>query len=82
MPNDYRAYLIRFQRQPGVESWRASLENVHSREVLHFVTERALLVYLLQELSEQGALPAAESNVEADGWAGTARLEEALLRKT
>jgi hypothetical protein len=49
---NYHAYLIRFKRREAQSSWRTSLESVHTRETLTFATERELLVYLLQILSE------------------------------
>ena len=52
MNENYCAYLIRFKRRENQSSWCATLENVHTRETLKFATERELLVYLLQILSE------------------------------
>jgi len=61
---DYHAYLIRFKRREAQSSWCATLENVHTRETLRFGTERELLVYLLQTLSEgSGSL---DANADAD----------------
>ncbi|MCA9967528.1 MAG: hypothetical protein KC423_24935 [Anaerolineales bacterium] len=51
MNNDYQAYLIRFRRCPEANTWRATLENAHSREVIQFATEKELLLFLLQRLS-------------------------------
>jgi hypothetical protein len=51
--SQYLAYLIRLQRAEGRADWRATLENVHTHETLNFVTERELLAYLLQILSER-----------------------------
>ncbi|MCB9432306.1 MAG: hypothetical protein H6668_10005 [Ardenticatenaceae bacterium] len=51
MNNDYQAYLIRFQRRPEANAWRATLENAHSSEVVQFATEKELLLFLLQRLS-------------------------------
>ena len=53
--NTYHAYLIRFLRREGNPHWCATLENVHTREHLQFATERELLVYLLQTLSENAS---------------------------
>lgn len=52
MEEDYRAYLLRFRRREGSASWLASLENAHTGEVLRFATERDLIVYLYQILSQ------------------------------
>ena len=60
----YQAYLIRFKRREAQTGWRATLENVHTRETLTFGTERELLVYLLQTLSEP--LGALDTNTDAD----------------
>jgi hypothetical protein len=60
----YHAYLIRFKRREAQTGWRATLENVHTRETLTFGTERELLVYLLQTLSEP--LGALDTNSDAD----------------
>jgi len=49
---NYHAYLIRFKRREAQSSWCATLEDVHTREILSFATERELLLYLLQILSE------------------------------
>jgi len=49
---NYHAYLIRFKRREAQSSWCATLEDVHTRETRTFATERELLVYLLQILSE------------------------------
>jgi len=57
MDKNYQAYLIRFKRRAAQSSWCASLENVHTRETLTFATERELLVYLLESLSEKSRLP-------------------------
>lgn len=47
---EYKAFLIRLKRRNGRLHWRATLENVHTGEVLHFATERDLLLYMLQTL--------------------------------
>ena len=54
---NYHAYLIRFKRCEAQSSWCATLENVHTREALTFGTERELLIYLLQTLSEDTGPP-------------------------
>ena len=63
----YHAYLIRFKRREAQTSWRATLENVHTRETLSFATERGLLVYLLRILSENSepADPSADLETRA-----------------
>jgi hypothetical protein len=50
MDKDYQAYLVRFQRQQGSETWRATLENAHTQEIIQFATERELVLFLLQRL--------------------------------
>jgi hypothetical protein len=59
MDENYRAYLIRFKRRETQSGWCASLENVHTHETCTFATERELLVYLLQSLSEKSITPRA-----------------------
>ncbi len=49
---NYYAYLVRFKRREAQTSWCATLEDVHTRETRTFATERELLLYLLQILSE------------------------------
>ena len=65
----YQAYLIRFKRRETQTGWRATLENVHTRETLTFGTERELLVYLLQTLSEP--LGALDTNTGAQDESGS-----------
>jgi hypothetical protein len=59
MDKNYQAYLIRFKRREPQSGWCASLENVHTRETRTFATERELLVYLLESLSEKSKVPGA-----------------------
>lgn len=51
MKNDYQAYLVRFQRRYETNTWRATLENAHSSEVVQFASEKELLLFLLCRLS-------------------------------
>lgn len=44
--SDYQAYLIRLQRHPERVNWRISLENIHTREVQHFVSVEEAFSYL------------------------------------
>ena len=44
--------ILPFPGKPGSEWTSASLENVHSHERLDFATERELLVYLLEVLTD------------------------------
>jgi len=69
MDKNYHAYLVRFKRRTAQTSWRATLEDVHTRESLTFVTERELLVYLLQTLSEHpgSTVTDADADIESDG---------------
>lgn len=53
MNSQYMAYLLQLQRAEGSTRWRATLEDVHTRETLTFATERELLAYLLRILSER-----------------------------
>lgn len=49
--NNYRAYLIRFQRGKKQPHWRVTLQNSQTGEVLKFATERQLLHFLLETLN-------------------------------
>ena len=51
MKNDYQAYLVCFQRRSEANTWRATLENAHSSEVVQFASEKELLLFLLCRLS-------------------------------
>jgi hypothetical protein len=62
----YHAYLIRFKRCEAQASWCATLEDVHTRETLSFGTERELLVYLLQTLSERPDSPDTNAEEESE----------------
>ena len=70
MDKNYHAYLIRFKRRETQTGWRATLENVHTREALSFATERELLVYLLQTLSDGPGSPDTKANAydESDSY--------------
>jgi hypothetical protein len=61
---NYQAYLVRFKHREGQTGWRATLENVHTRETLTFATERELLVYLLRVLSESSESPDPSVDIE------------------
>ena len=50
MSDSYCAYLIRFQRADAEHRFRASIENAHTGEVIHFPNETALLLFLLRML--------------------------------
>jgi hypothetical protein len=52
MSNEYKAYLIRFQRGQGETSWRAALQNAYRDETLRFGNERELFHYLLNILND------------------------------
>ena len=66
MYKNYHAYLIRFKRREAQYTWCAMLENVHTRETLTFATERELLVYLLQTLSEHPDSPDTNADTEEE----------------
>lgn len=48
--NQYRAYMLRLQRDEGQPYWRATLKNVHNNDVFHFANEKELLRHLLLAL--------------------------------
>ena len=47
---NYRAYLIRFQRNDEQSHWRVTLQNAQTGEVIQFATERQVLSFLLDTL--------------------------------
>lgn len=55
MDANYRAYLLRFQREGTQPNWRATLENAHTGETLQFSSEKKLLLYLIRTLRENNA---------------------------
>ena len=54
MTGEYQAYLLRLERGKGQQRWRATLENAQTGDVLHFASERDLLLHLLRALAHQG----------------------------
>lgn len=52
MNGDYQAYLLRLQRNPTAAHWRATLQNVHTGEALHFASEELLVRFLWQTLGK------------------------------
>lgn len=61
-PSQYRAYLLRLQRGQHQQAWRATLQDVNTREVLHFPTERDLLRHLLTILAASSTHEEAEDD--------------------
>lgn len=57
MATEYRAYLIRLQRGEGEANWRATLQNVHTNELLRYGNEREMFLYLLHTLSKETDKP-------------------------
>ena len=57
MDKEYRAYMIRLTRKPSWESWRVSLESVHSDEAEQFDSEVELLRYLARQLRPKSPKP-------------------------
>lgn len=51
MATKQRAFLLRLQRSEGSNSWRASLQDAYTGEVVRFGNEREMLRYLLRILS-------------------------------
>jgi hypothetical protein len=48
---NYAAYLVRWQWEPGQSHWRATAENVHTGEKRQFADRDELLHFLWQALS-------------------------------
>jgi hypothetical protein len=49
----YHAYLLRFWREHGSESWRATLEDPHSGEMIGFASMQQLFAYLDEKSASQ-----------------------------
>ena len=52
MNENYRAYLIRFQRRGAGKNWSVMLKDVHTQETLNFSTAKELLGFILQSLND------------------------------
>lgn len=52
MAENYQAYLLRLTRIQGNGRWRATLQNVHTGEAMHFASEEEMVRYLLQTLAQ------------------------------
>jgi len=76
MDKNYHAYLVRFKRRAAQSSWRATLEDVHTRETLTFVTERELLVHILHVLSEHPN--PTDTNADAEDESDQTRLRSSV----
>jgi hypothetical protein len=66
---EYQAYLLRLQRSRGSDSWRATLQNADTGELLRFANEREMVRYLLQALAiapDDPERPAAGEPEEGD----------------
>ena len=51
MNGDYHAFLLRLQRRKDGVSWRATLEDAQTGEILRFGSQMELLLHLFQLLS-------------------------------
>jgi hypothetical protein len=60
----YQAYLLRLSRSQEQTDWRATLENAHTGECLHFPNEREMLRYLLKVLTVEP--PAVQDKADID----------------
>ena len=48
----YKAFLLRLQRDEGHSQWRATIENAQTGERLRFANQNQMLRYLLNDLTE------------------------------
>ncbi|MCA9998488.1 MAG: hypothetical protein KDE09_09400 [Anaerolineales bacterium] len=46
----YKAFLLRLQRDEGHPNWRATIENAQTGETLRFANQNQMLRYLLNDL--------------------------------
>ncbi|MEM7114188.1 MAG: hypothetical protein AAF614_17270 [Chloroflexota bacterium] len=51
MNDRYQAYLVRFNRSDQSESWRVTLQDVHTKKQHCFAREVDLFLFLLDRLS-------------------------------
>ena len=51
MNDRYQAYLVRFNRSDQSESWRVTLQDVHTKKQHRFAREVDLFLFLLDRLS-------------------------------
>ena len=51
----YHAYLLRFWREDGSKSWRATLEDPHSGEIVGFASMWQLFSFLNEKSVHQGS---------------------------
>ena len=61
---EYMAYLLRLWREKQDGSWRATLENAHTGELLRFANQNDMLRYLMQVLAVE--LPASDDQADAN----------------
>ena len=48
----YKAFLLRLQRNEGQPQWRATIENAQTGERLRFADQNQMLRYLLNDLTD------------------------------
>ena len=49
----YKAFLLRLQKDEGHAQWRATIENAQTGEQLRFANQNQMLRYLLNDLAEE-----------------------------
>ncbi|MCA9963881.1 MAG: hypothetical protein KC423_06555 [Anaerolineales bacterium] len=51
MKNEYKAFLLRLQRNQGSDHWRVTIQNAHTGEITRFANEYEMLRFLTHLLA-------------------------------
>ena len=60
MTGNYKAFLLRLQREHSQDHWRVTLVDAFSGKEQHFASERALYIHLTHTLAQE-SLPSDEA---------------------
>lgn len=63
--HNYHAYLLRLWREDDATPWRASLENPHTGERIHFANDKQLYAFLHEQMVAHSG-PIGHENVDTD----------------
>lgn len=63
----YKAFLLRLQRDESHSQWRATIENAQTGERLRFANQNQMLRYLLNDLAQNPSTDDAPTNQENRG---------------
>ena len=62
----YKAFLLRLQRDEDHPQWRATIENAQTGERLRFADQNQMLRYLLNDLSDTATLKKSASQTGSE----------------